>query len=65
MHQENVIYRDIKPQNLMRRRQDGKIVLIDFGAVKEISTLIINTAGQITVTLAVGTPGYMPSEQAI
>ena len=65
VHQENVIHRDIKPQNLMRRRQDGKIVLIDFGAVKEISTLVINAAGQTTVTVAVGTPGYMPSEQAI
>ena len=65
VHQENVIHRDIKPENLMRRRQDGKIVLIDFGAVKEISTLIINAAGQTTVTVAVGTPGYMPSEQAI
>ncbi|MDJ0557410.1 MAG: bifunctional serine/threonine-protein kinase/formylglycine-generating enzyme family protein, partial [Microcoleaceae cyanobacterium MO_207.B10] len=65
VHQENVIHRDIKPQNLMRRRHDGKIVLIDFGAVKEISTLVINAAGETTVTVAVGTPGYMPSEQAI
>ena len=65
VHQENVIHRDIKPQNLMRRRQDNKIVLIDFGAVKEISTLVINAAGDTSVTVAVGTPGYMPSEQAI
>jgi len=33
VHQQGVIHRDIKPANLMRR-QDGKIVLIDFGAVK-------------------------------
>ncbi|BAY22779.1 serine/threonine protein kinase [Calothrix sp. NIES-2100] len=37
VHQQNVIHRDIKPQNLMRRKTDGKIVLIDFGAVKKIS----------------------------
>jgi formylglycine-generating enzyme required for sulfatase activity len=63
-HQQNVIHRDIKPANLMRRQEDGKIVLIDFGAVKEIGTLIVNAQGQTSLTIAVGTPGYMPSEQA-
>ncbi|MDY6803559.1 MAG: serine/threonine-protein kinase [Cyanobacteriota bacterium] len=63
-HRQKVIHRDIKPQNLMRRREDGKIVLIDFGAVKEIGTLIVNARGQTSVTIAVGTPGYMPSEQS-
>ncbi|BAY89299.1 serine/threonine protein kinase [Tolypothrix sp. PCC 7601] len=46
----------------MRRRQDGKIVLIDFGAVKESMT--VNAQGQTSATVAIGTPGYMPSEQA-
>jgi serine/threonine protein kinase len=64
VHKQNIIHRDIKPQNLMRRRQDGKIVLIDFGAVKEINTLTVNTQGYTSATVAVGTPGYMPSEQA-
>ncbi|ABG52003.1 serine/threonine protein kinase [Trichodesmium erythraeum IMS101] len=63
-HQNNVIHRDIKPQNLMRRRSDNKIVLIDFGAVKEIDVLTINQQGATTLTVAVGTPGYMPSEQS-
>ena len=62
-HRENVIHRDVKPQNLMRRGEDGKIVLIDFGAVKEIETLIANPQGQTSLTVMVGTPGYMPSEQ--
>jgi eukaryotic-like serine/threonine-protein kinase len=65
VHKQNIIHRDIKPQNLMRRRQDGKIVLIDFGAVKEINTLMVNTQGQTSASVAVGTPGYMPSEQAL
>ncbi len=64
-HQNNKIHRDIKPQNLMRRKSDNKIVLIDFGAVKEISVLTTaNQPGTTTFTVAVGTPGYMPSEQS-
>ncbi len=63
IHQQNVIHRDLKPANLMRR-QDGKIVLIDFGAVKEIRTIVVNAQGQTKLTIGIGTPGYMPSEQA-
>ncbi|MGI2905729.1 protein kinase domain-containing protein [Tolypothrix sp. VBCCA 56010] len=62
VHQHEIIHRDIKPSNI-RRRQDGKIVLIDFGAVKQISTQVVNSQGQTSFTVAIGTPGYMPSEQ--
>ncbi|MCC5657351.1 serine/threonine protein kinase [Nostoc sp. XA010] len=58
VHQNDIIHRDIKPQNLMRRHSDQKIVLIDFGSIKKIGAL---GAG---LTISVGTPGYMPSEQA-
>jgi serine/threonine-protein kinase len=34
IHSQQVIHRDIKPANLIRREQDRKLVLIDFGAVK-------------------------------
>jgi serine/threonine protein kinase len=64
VHQRSIIHRDIKPQNIMRRRTDGKIILIDFGAVKEIGSLAVNTLGQVRSTIAIGTPGYMPNEQA-
>ena len=64
VHQENVIHRDIKPSNIMRRKRDGKLMLIDFGAVKEISALTVNSQGQTSVTVPIGSPGYMPSEQA-
>lgn len=63
VHQHEIIHRDIKPSNI-RRRQDGKIVLIDFGAVKQISTQVVNSQGQTSFTVAIGTRGYMPSEQA-
>jgi eukaryotic-like serine/threonine-protein kinase len=64
VHKKNIIHRDIKPQNLMRRRQDGKIVLIDFGAVKEVNTMTVNTQGQTSFSVAIGSLGYMPNEQA-
>jgi eukaryotic-like serine/threonine-protein kinase len=64
VHNNNVIHRDIKLANLMRRQQDGKIVLIDFGAVKDITALGTDTQGHTNVTVSIGSPGYMPSEQA-
>jgi WD40 repeat protein/serine/threonine protein kinase len=63
VHGRGVIHRDIKPANIIRRQQDGKIVLIDFGAVKQVSTQIVHPDGQTTLTVAVGSPGYMPNEQ--
>ncbi|MEL6494621.1 MAG: protein kinase [Cyanobacteria bacterium J06623_7] len=63
VQQHSVIHRDIKPSNLMRRTADSKIVLIDFGSVKQVSTQIIDAAGQVKQTVAVGTKSYMPMEQ--
>ena len=62
VHSQNIIHRDIKPSNLIRRQLDGKIVAIDFGAVKAIRSLAFES-GNITQTRAVGTEGYMPAEQ--
>lgn len=63
VHEQDVIHRDIKPANLMRRDRDGKIVLIDFGAVKQVSTQLTQSHSKTTHTIAIGTPGYMPNEQ--
>jgi ABC-type branched-subunit amino acid transport system substrate-binding protein/tRNA A-37 threonylcarbamoyl transferase component Bud32 len=63
VHQANIIHRDITPANLIRRTIDRKIVLIDFGAVKEISTFTSNSTGEILRSQAIGTRGYMPAEQ--
>lgn len=52
-----VIHRDIKPKNVMRRR-DGRLVLIDFGAVKDA----IHASFDPGLSL-VGTVGYMAPEQ--
>ncbi|MEN9518486.1 MAG: hypothetical protein RLZZ381_1074 [Cyanobacteriota bacterium] len=63
VHQQNVIHRDIKPSNLIRRAADGTIFLIDFGAVKEITNMTLTEGQGNVLTVAIGTPGYMPSEQ--
>ena len=63
VQQNSVIHRDLKPSNLMRRYKDDKIILIDFGSVKQVSTQIIDAAGQVKPTVAVGTKSYMPMEQ--
>lgn len=65
IHQNNLIHRDIKPENIMRRQSDRKLMLIDFGIVKELSSLVVNPSGKTSSTVRIGTPGYMPSEQAL
>ena len=64
VHSQGVIHRDIKPSNLIRRAGDGRLVLIDFGSVKEISNQLTETEHHVTSTIGIGTKGYMPSEQS-
>lgn len=65
IHDNEVIHRDLKPHNLIRRNSDNKLVLVDFGAVKQLQMYsLINPEQQKNETVAIGTPGYMPSEQA-
>ena len=65
IHSQQVIHRDIKPANIIRRDQDGRLVLIDFGAVKnQVNPVTTNASDQTALTnFAIGTPGFAPPEQ--
>jgi serine/threonine protein kinase len=63
VHSQNVIHRDIKPSNLIRRQSDGRVFLIDFGAVKQVSINPFNQNPTFQSTVAIGSHGYMPPEQ--
>ncbi|MBE9006112.1 serine/threonine protein kinase [Fortiea sp. LEGE XX443] len=64
IHQNRVIHRDIKPQNLLRCEDDRRLVMIDFGAVKD---KLVDTAedscNKTATTNFVGTMGFAPPEQ--
>ncbi|MFN4279786.1 protein kinase domain-containing protein [Thermosynechococcus sp.] len=66
LHKNGVIHRDIKPANLIRRDIDNKLVLIDFGAVKDkVTQAMLDNAPELSTftSFAVGTPMYAPPEQ--
>ncbi len=56
VHDHQVIHRDIKPENVIRREDDHRLVLIDFGAGKQLQS-------EEEESVAIGTLGYNPPEQ--
>ncbi len=66
IHAQGFIHRDIKPSNIIQRQQDNKLVLVDFGSVKQNWTQLLSLTSNIEIpaTVGIGTPGYMPMEQA-
>ncbi|WP_373538073.1 GUN4 domain-containing protein [Microcoleus sp.] len=58
IHSRQVIHRDIKPENIILR-QDGQLVLVDFGAAKYATQTALSVTGTV-----IGTAGYTAPEQA-
>lgn len=40
IHSKNINHFDIKPDNLIKRKEDGRIIVIDFGVAKQYATVI-------------------------
>jgi serine/threonine-protein kinase len=58
-HRIGVVHRDIKPSNVLLNR-DGEPLLADFGLAKDVA----DSLGLTALGTTVGTPAYMPPEQA-
>ena len=63
IHKTKVIHRDVRPDHLIRRKQDNTFTLINFGAIREIESTEINLEGEVIVGNFSGNWSYVAPEQ--
>lgn len=63
VHAQKVIHCDVKPENLIRRASDGKLVLIDFGSIQPVDFGLDSVLP--IYRIPVTSLGYIPAEQFI
>ncbi|HEY9637707.1 MAG TPA: serine/threonine-protein kinase [Coleofasciculaceae cyanobacterium] len=63
VHQQEMVHRDIKPSNIMLR-PNGQLVLVDFGAVREITETYLHKQQRNVTGTVIISAGYTPPEQA-
>ena len=56
-HQQQVIHRDVKPENMMIRQRDGSPVLMDFGIAHMVDSETLTATGAV-----IGSPAHMAPE---
>ena len=62
-HRENVVHRDINPENILIERTTGHALVTDFGIARAIEKSS-DIASVTSTGLTLGTPTYMSPEQA-
>jgi eukaryotic-like serine/threonine-protein kinase len=62
-HEQGVVHRDIKPQNMLILPETGELKIMDFG-IARVSEMKGAAAGLTSTGMVMGTPDYMPPEQA-
>ena len=60
IHSKQVIHRDIKLENIIRRKKDNQLVLVDFGAAKYATMSALERTGTI-----IGSGCYVAPEQSV